>query len=77
MRFFIILMMTICTMTRSLDWTGVVLFQEQQQEEPWWPSQRVLDHYSAELGGDNVVVADLIATGSDVLAVVDYVLVDN
>ena len=55
----------------------MVLFQEQQQEEPWWPSQRALDHYSAELGGDNVVVADLIATGSDVLAVVDYVLVDK
>ena len=55
----------------------MVLFQEQQQEEPWWPSQRVLAHYSVGLGGDNVVVADLIATGCDVLAVVDYVLVDN
>ena len=54
----------------------MVLFQEQQQEEPWWPSQRVLAHYSAELGGDNVVVADLIATGSNVLAVADNVLVD-
>ena len=67
-----------CTLLNNPDKNSqVILFQEQQQEEPWWPSQRVLDHYSAELGGDNVVVADLIATGSDVLAVVDYDLVDN